>query len=205
MQVGGLDKLNEDILSLSSRTNKILLNSDESSENLRSSLDSLRSVVSTFDKQIHYLDNKDRITRIEKQLETINGLVMSNVQSNKIFNQTFMYLAEWVDKTDDKLSKITDTMVKTTDIEKLFDKLGKKFDKQQEKIKSLEEKIDKLTKAKVSAKETDVKTLVSEVLSKLPATGGKADASLSKKVDGIDKQLAVLGQNIAKITSYVDE
>ena len=67
------------------------------------------------------------------------------------------------------------------------------MDKQEEKIKSLEETVRIL-----SQKEINVKTLVQEVMSTVP------ESQLAQKVDGIDRQLATLGKNIEKITSYVD-
>lgn len=205
--LSGLDKLNEDIMSISTRTNKLLLNSDESYATLQANLDQLRNVVYQFEKKVKHLDNKESINKIEKRLEGLNKLMLSSVQSDKIFNQTFMYLAEWIDKADENIETIKKTMIKPTDLEKILDKFSKKFDQQQEKIKSLETKIEKLTKtAPVKAtKDTDLKTLVREVLSQVERPEFKVDTKLSKKVDGIDRQLATLGKSIEKITSYVDE
>lgn len=204
-----LVKINEDIMSLSSRTNKILLNSDESYATLKISLDELRRVVNQFEEKVKNLDNKESINRIEKKLENVNNLVLSSVKSDKIFNQSFMYLAEWIDKADDNMNAIKQSMIKTSDMEKLLDKFSKRFDKQEEKIKSLEAKIDKLTKtapAKAAApKVTELRTLVREVLSQVERPEFATDVKLSKKVDGIDRQLVTLGKSIAKITSYVDE
>lgn len=203
VNIGGLEQLSEDITSISTRTNKLLLNSDESYETLKTNLESLREVIYQFETKVKYIDNKEQMKKLDHKLESINKLALSSVQSDKIFNQTFMYLAEWIDKADSNIDSIKQNMVKTTDIEKLLDKFSKKFDRQEEKIKSLEAKIEKLTKAK-PPKETDIKTLVQEVLSKVAMSELKPDAKLAKKVDGIDKQLATLGKNIEKITSYVD-
>lgn len=203
VNIGGLEQLSEDITSISTRTNKLLLNSDESYETLKTNLESLREVIYQFETKVKYIDNKDQMKKLEHKVDTINSLALSSVQSDKIFNQTFMYLAEWIDKADSNIDSIKQNMVKTTDIEKLLDKFSKKFDRQEEKIKSLEAKIEKLTKAK-PPKETDIKSLVQEVLSKVAVSELKPDAKLAKKVDGIDKQLATLGKNIEKITSYVD-
>lgn len=204
-----LVKINEDIMSLSSRTNKILLNSDESHATLKNNLDEFKKVVNQFEEKVKKLDNKDSINRIEKKLDGVNNLVLSSVKSDKIFNQSFMYLAEWIDRADENMNVIKQSMVKPSDIEKLLDKFSKRFDKQEEKIKALEAKIDKLTKtapAKTAApKVTELRTLVREVLSQVERPEFTTDSKLTKKVDGIDRQLATLGKSIAKITSYVDE
>lgn len=203
-ELTGIDRLSEDIMSISSRTNKLLLNSDESYSALANNLVEFKTIIYQLEEKIKRLDNTEFINKFEKRLENINSLALSSVQSDKIFNKTFMYLAEWIDKADTQMASISDRMVKTTDMEKLLDKFTKKFEKQEEKIKALEAKIDKLTKTK-PAKETDLKTLVQEVLGKVTIPEAKVDTKLIKKVDGIDRQLATLGKSIEKITSYVDE
>lgn len=211
---GDFEQLNENIMSISTRTNKLLLNSDESYAALKSNLNELRSIVSRFEEKVKYLDNKEPINRIEKKLENVNNFMVSSVKSDKIFNQTFMYLAEWIDRTDEKMANISEkltgiedvrkSMLKSSDMEMLLEKFVKKFDKQEEKIKSLEAKIEKLTK-KESPKETDIKTIIKEVLNKVEMPEFKSDEKLVKKVDGIDRRLTTLGKNIEKITSYVEE
>lgn len=210
---GDFAQLNENIMSISSRTNKLLLNSDESYSALRSNLDELRNVVYKFEEKVKYIDNKEQINRLEKKLENINNLMVSSVKSDQIFNQTFMYLAEWIDRADEKMANIEEkfsdiedvkmSMLKSYDLDMVLDKFAKKFDKQQEKIKSLEEKIEKLTK-KAPSKETDIRTIVNEVLDKVKIPEINTDEKLVKKMDGIDRRLTTLGKNIEKITSYVE-
>ena len=222
-QLGDLNKINDDITSLSTRTNKLLLNSDESYSTLKDNLSDFRNIIYQLEERIKYIDNTEKINAVDKKLDNVNKLMLSSVNSDKIFNQTFMYLAEWIDKADEKLATIEEklsgvdeikqsiavvqkSMLKGYDLEMLFDKFSKKFDQQQEKINSLEatvEKLSKKTPAK-STKDTDLKTLVKEVLALTERPESKADAKLAKKVDSIDKQLATFGKSIEKITSYVD-
>jgi len=216
--VGDLEQLNENIMSISSRTNKLLLNSDESYSALKNNLESLRDIVYQFEEKIKNIDTKEPMERIEKKLENIDKLMVSSVNSDKIFNQTFMYLAEWIDKADEKMSNIEEkvseiedvkmSMLKSYDLELLLDKFAKKFDKQEEKIKVLETKIEKLSKGKTKAlpeTETDIKSIVQEVLAKVELSKTEPDSQLAKKMDGIDRRLTSLGKNIEKITSYVEE
>lgn len=212
---GDFEQLNENIMSISSRTNKLLLNSDESYAELKNNLDNLKDIVYQFEEKVKNIDNKEPIIRIEKKLEDMNKLMVSSVQSDKIFNQTFMYLAEWIDKADEKMSHIEEkvseiedikmSMLKGYDLETLLDKFVKRFEKQEEKIKALETKIEKLSKGKApSAKDTDIKSIVQEVLAKVELSELKPDDKLAKKMDGIDRRLTTLGKNIEKITSYVE-
>jgi hypothetical protein len=216
--IDDLDKLHENIMSISSRTNKILLNSDESNNVLLSNLDNLKTAVATFEDKIKRIDNKELLNT----LENINRLMLSSVKSDKTFNQAFMYLAEWIDNTSENLETMSkkisevDTvkqsiielkkvLPKTIAVEKTLDKISKKFDKQQEKINSLENKIEQLIKEnKTKQVDADIKSIITEVLNQVKMPEVITDTKLTKKVDNIDKKLIELGQNIEKITSYVD-
>lgn len=218
--IGDLDKLNEAITSVSTRTNKLLLTSDESHNALKSNLDVLRNVVSQFEEKVKDLDNKDSIARIEQNLENINNLTLSNVKSNQTFNQTFMYLAEWVDNASENFETIIDkveevdkikqsivelkqALPKKSDIKSVLDGVSEQFNQQQQKIDSLEEKIEKLVK-KDKSKEIDIDEIVEKLAAKLNVSASKPDVKLAKKVDNIDKQIAKLAKGIEKLSSYVD-
>lgn len=201
----GLEKIEEDLVSISTRTNKLLLSSEETSNFLQSSIEDLKNLVTLFDNKVNEFDNQKMFDKAERKIDEITNIVYDNAQSNKKLTEAFTYLAEWIDKTDEKLyaieSKMSDlnyikqNMIKKSDLEGIFEKVAKKMEKQQEKIKTLEEKVKLLSKK-------DVPTLVKEVLSSVPDM--KSNTKLVKKVDGIDKQLAILGKSIEKITSYVD-
>ncbi|MBR1754041.1 hypothetical protein IJ732_04315 [bacterium] len=199
----GLEKIEEDLVSISTRTNKLLLNSDETANFLQSSIEDLKNLLALFDNKVSEFDYQKMFDKLENRIDEISEVVYSNTQNNKKLTQAFTYLAEWIDKTDEKLydieqrvrdiSYIKQNMIKKSDLESIFEKVARKMEKQQEKIKTLEEKVKVL-----SRKEPNIKTLVKEVLSTVP------DTKLVKKVDGIDRQLATLGKSIEKITSYVD-
>lgn len=199
----GLEKLNENLMSISSRTNKLLLNSDESYNVLKENLDEFKNTIYQLEGSIKHVDGTKRLDRLEQKLENINTMVQSSVKSDKIFNQTFMYLAEWVDNASENIGNIVDKMPeidgikmaiadlkqvvpRRSDVETILDEISSKFDKQQEKINSLEEKIELLMNQESA-----------------PTTG--VDAKLGKKIDSIEKQLSKLTESIATIAAYVEE
>jgi len=55
-----------------------------------------------------------------------------------------------------------------------------------------------------SSSKIDIEAIVAEVLAQVGGSEGKADIKMTKKVDGIEKQLTKLSKNIEKLTSYVD-
>lgn len=211
------EQLNENIMSISSRTNKLLLNSDESNAALKNNLDDLRNIVDKLEEKIKHIDTRESMTRVERKLKSMDKMLVSSVQSDRVFNQVLMYLAEWIDKADEKMSSIEDkisdiedikmSMLRSYDLEMFLDKFVRRIDRQQDRMKVLEEKIEKLGKSRTKAAptpEVDVKAVVQEVLSKIELSE-KPDEKLVKKMDGIDRRLTTLGKNIEKITSYVEE
>lgn len=223
-KLNDLDKLNQDIMSISTRTNKLLLTSDESYNTLKDNLNEFKNLVYHLDEKIKYVDNTEHNKRVMQGLEKINNLALSSVKSDKIFNQAFMYLAEWVDGASENMGTITDkvseidsvklsiaeikkNMPRRSDTEAILDEIANKFDYQQSRIDSLEKQIEQLSKKEAPGlSRDDLKSVLEEVMAsiELPAAG-KADTKLAKKVDSIDKQLVKLGKSIEKITSYVDE
>ena len=220
-KTGDLDKLNEDIISLSARTNKLLLNSDESNATLKENLNDFKEIIYQLEGRVKYLDNTEIINKVDKKLDNINNLMLSSVNSDKIFNQTFVYLAEWVDGASENLENIIEkiseideiklslnefkkAMPKSSNIEIMLDEISDKFDQQQEKIASLEEKIEALSK-KEKTSPVNIKAVVAEVLAQMATPESSIDLKVSKKVDSIEKQLTKLGKGIEKLASYVDE
>lgn len=215
-QADEFEQLNENIMSISSRTNKLLLNSDESNAALKNNLDDLRNIVDKLEEKIKHIDTRESMSRVERKLKSMDKMLVSSVQSDRVFNQALMYLAEWIDKADEKMSSIEDkisdiedikmSMLRSYDLEMFLDKFVRRIDRQQDRMKVLEEKIEKLGKSRTKAapaQEVDVKAVVQEVLSKIELSE-KPDEKLVKKMDGIDRRLTTLGKNIEKIASYVE-
>lgn len=201
------EKLNESIMSISTRTNKLLLNSDESYSVLKENLNDFRNIVYQLEERIKKSDTKEAFAKADKKMDNLNNLVLSCVKSDKLFNQSFMYLAQWIDtasenfetiqentiKTETKMANVQDiindlkkTMPKRVDVDNVLDELSERFDKQQSRIDSLELKIEKL-------------------LDLVENGASKVDSKANKKIDNIDKQLAKLSKSIEMLTSYVDE
>ncbi len=192
-----IEKLNDDILSISSRTNKLLLTSDESYKALNDGLNNFSSLVYRLEDRINELDKTQISDRLERKLDSVHSMAVASANADKVFHQVMMYLGEWIDSTTENISSITD---KTSEISiikeninelkniipeksQLLDELQSRFVKQEERIDNLEMKLDKI----------------------LSTLEEKDDMVLNRKVDKIEKMLSRLGTNIEKLTSYVDE
>lgn len=194
---GDIEKLNDDILSISSRTNKLLLTSDESYKALNDGLNNFSGLVYRLEDRINELDRTQLSERLEKKLDSVHSMAVASANADKVFHQVMMYLGEWIDSTTENISSISDKASEISTIKEnidelrnvipeksqLLDELESRFEKQEERISELETKLDKI----------------------LSTLEEKDDMVLNRKVDKIEKMLSRLGSNIEKLTSYVDE
>ena len=194
---GDIEKLSEDILSISSRTNKLLLTSDESNKALNDGLNNFSSAICKLEDRINFLDNTQINERLEKKIDKIQSMVIDSTNTGKVMHQAMMYLGEWIDSTTENISDITDKTSQIPNIQEeinvlkniipdrieLINKLENKFEEQENRIDRLEMKIEKI----------------------LSTLEEKDDMILNRKVEKIEKLISKLNTNIEKLTSYVDE
>ena len=199
-----IEKLNEDILSISSRTNKLLLTSDESYKSLNDGLNNFTNLVSNLEDRINYLDNSEANERLEKKIENIQSMAEESANADKVFHQVMMYLGEWIDSSSESISNITEKIEevdeKTSEIEQVkanIDELRSVLPEKEELLSQLEEKFEQ--------QETRIDRLEMKIEKILSTLEEKDDMVLNRKVDKIEKMLSRLGTNIEKLTSYVDE
>ena len=247
------DSLQEDIVSISTRTNKLILASDESYKTLQDNLQDFKLVINDLDERTRNFAHEAGIDRIDDKLGSISSMIHSGAKTNQVFNQVFEYLAEWVDKAGEQISTISDKVetlddigqIKVmledlkaeaednTDSVELIEALSNVFDKQAKRISSLEAKLDRVIvettisnknnkidlspfeetlnrflvaiddkMAEQQAKIDSLEEKLEEVVSKIDP---KDTAQLTKKVGGMDRQIAKLNKSIEKIASHVVE
>ena len=247
------ETLSEDIESISTRTNKLLLSSDESYKTLQENLQDFKLVINDLDERSRNFAHDAGIDKIDNKLATLNTMMQNGAKTNQVFNQVFEYLAEWVDKAGTQITAISDKVETLDDIGQikvmledlraesqdnsesveLVETLSAVFDKQAKRIASLEAKLDRmivdstinsksnkldlspieetlnkflvaiddrmlLQQAKINSLDEKLEEVVSLV-------DNKDTAQLTKKVGGMDKQLAKLNKSIEKIASNVGE
>ena len=200
-QISGLksdfEKLSEDILSISSRTNKLILTSDESYNALNNGLNDFSNIVYKLEERINYLDNKEITERIEQKLDNVASIVNGSANSDKVMRQALMYMGEWIDTASENIESLCEKSDKINDVEYIVEQLNESMPEQTdllntlvEKFEEQEERIDRLEKT------------LEKILNSIEDID---DTKLVKKVDKIDKQLTKLGNTIEKLATYVDE
>ena len=247
------NSLSEDIVSISTRTNKLLLSSDESYKMLQDNLHDFKLVIDDLDERTRNFSKESGIDKLENKLSTINTMMQNGAKTNQVFNQVFEYLAEWVDKAGIQIAEISDKVDSLDDISQikimledlkaesqdntesaeLVEALSTVFDKQAKRIASLEAKLDRMIvdstinsktpdvditpiedtlnkflvamDDKISSQQSKINSLEEKLEEVMSLVDNKDTAQLTKKVGGMDKQLAKLNKSIEKIASNVVE
>ena len=192
-----IEKLNDDILSLSSRTNKLLLTSDDSYKSLREGLDTFSNLVYKLDERINNFGNTQSSERLEIKLDKLTSLMNSSLNADKVFHQVMMYLGEWIDSTTENISSISE---KTSEINEIKETIQELKEALPDKTEVLEELENRFEQQEIRIDRLEMK--LEKILSTLEE---KDDMVLNRKVDKIEKMLSRLGTNIEKLASYVDE
>lgn len=247
------ETLAEDIESISSRTNKLLLTSDESYKTLQDNLQDFKLVINDLDERTRNFAQESGMDKIDSKLNAINTMMINGAKTNQVFNQVFEYLAQWVDGASSQINAISDKVETLDDIGQikvmladlkaeaednsesveLIEALGTVFDKQTKRISSLESKLDKIIvettinnknnkldlgpieetlnrflvamDEKLSSQQQKIDSLESKLSETLSLLDEKETAQLTKKVGGMDRQIAKLNKSIEKIASHVIE
>ncbi len=247
------DSLTEDIVSISTRTNKLILASDESYKTLKDNLHDFKLVIDDLDERTRNFAEESGMNRVDAKLNALNTMVQNGAKINQVFNEVFEYLAEWVDNAGNQISAISNKVNTLDEIEQiktmladlkaeaednsenveLIEALGNVFDKQAKKITALETKLDKIivestinnqkNKLDLTPMENTLNSFLAAIGDKMSYQQEKIDmlesklekvvdildekdtAALTKKMGGMDKQIAKLNKSIEKIASHVIE
>jgi len=209
------DNLSEDIISISSRTNKLLLASDESYKTLQDNLQEFKLVINDIDERTRNFAQESGMDRLDAKLNAINTMMQNGAKSNQIFNQVFEYLAEWVDNASVQINSISDKVdtldeigeIKTlisdmkaqddVENEELAEVLGSVFTKQTKRISSLEKKLDKIIVETTINKQPD--------LTPMENTLNKFLVAMDEKISGQQEKINILESKLESVMSILAE
>ena len=213
--------LGEDISSISKRTNKLIISSDEVTKKLLSNISAFTALINTFDKQSKAFYNSTLLKDINKKVETITKGTEAIVQSNNAMNEAFVYMGEWIDTASDSfdnlqndISKIKKTLLSdaqnlTEKIEMQLSEINNKIDIEvnniNQKLNEQQSCINKIIEQQADSQE--LKSLLEFVASQVSITNEKMieNEQLTQKILNMEKQLKKIEKNIAIITEYIDE
>ena len=190
------DTLNDDITSISKRTNKLILTSDDAAVKLEKNIQDFQNLMVNINNTVQRFENSNVLKSLLERTGNIHKVVKNSLQSSNAINEAFVYLASWIDNTSEEIkdikneiAEIKDIVVKNNEtpkddfsskalqefskIEKLIKETGKKEDNSD--IKDIKESINSLA--------NQIQTLNETV---------SANKSMNKKIEKMEKQIQQL-------------
>lgn len=211
------NNINEDIASISKRTNRLILASDEVSKTLKSNISAFSVLLGSFERQSREFYNSAFMIDLNEKIELLSKMTTTLVQSDQAMNEAFMYIGEWIDTTSDSFDELKADVTKikkgllsdesgvAEKLEYTVNILSQRIELQDSKIDAIDEKLNKLA---VQMQETkEIKSLVEYISSQISIANEKIieNDKLAQKIDSMDKQLKKIEKNISAITEYLDD
>lgn len=174
------ESLNDDIASISKRTNKLILTSDDANKVFRGHVEEFHSLISKFSEKINAFNPTKQFTLIDNKVNTIKKLVAGAISSGQNINEALMYLAEWIDGTDTSIEEI------------------------KEKIDSTTIKIDEVSQSKTDLIKTVFVELQNKIVNQEEIIKGSC-AELESKIVEQDKTIKTLTEKIEQMSETISE
>ncbi|MFI3300572.1 MAG: hypothetical protein R3Y28_04040 [Candidatus Gastranaerophilales bacterium] len=212
-----LAKLDEDIVSISARTNKIIINSEEINNEFKNHFERFDMFSNSLNEQLSTLSKQELVTTLNEKIDTLTTLMVSSMNSNKIFQEVLGYIGEWVDTTGlkiDFISTATNAIQdKANQIEgRIFD-----LDKKVSEISNVKNLLDELKnempdkeflinniEQKFETQELRIDRLETKLDKILSIIEKRDDMILTTKMEKIEREMIMLGTSMEKLSSYVD-
>ena len=202
--------LTEDISSISKRTNKLIISSDEVNKKLLSNITAFTSLINTFEKQSKSFYNSTFLKDIYKKVDVITKGTEALISSNQAVNEAFVYMGEWIDTASDSFDNLQSDITKIkknllSGDEDLANKFEGAITAINQRLDEQENKINQILAQQSESQE--LKSLLEYVASQVSVTNEKIieNEQLTQKILSMEKQLKKIEKNIAIITEYIDD
>ncbi len=192
-------ELNNDISSISIRTNKLILSADDANKQFKSYLDSFKDTIQELDNQRKEFNPELKFALLGEKVNEMVRLLHSSANATKNLNNAFIYLAEWIDATGSALNNmqndISDIKNKNEN-EKSLEFLNNESEIKED-VTKLIKKFDELEESFVNYKTDDV----SEIKSLLTGIIVQLNTALTPDIDSLNERIDKLSEeNSNKLT-----
>ena len=104
------EELNDDISSISIRTNKLILSADDANKEFKNQLEIFKHAISELEAQKQELNPELKFSLIGEKLSHLGMLIQNTLNTSNNINTAFIYLAEWIDATGNILNSMQDNI-----------------------------------------------------------------------------------------------
>ncbi len=180
-------ELNNDISSISIRTNKLILSADDANKQFKSYLDSFKDTIQELDNQRKEFNPELKFALLGEKVNEMIRLLHSSANATKNLNNAFIFLAEWVDATGSALNNmqndISDIKYKN-ETDKSLEFVNNE-NEIKENITTLIKKVDELEESFANYKTDDI----SEIKSLLTGIIVQLNTALTPDIDSLNERI----------------
>ena len=139
------------------------------------------------------------MSNLDIKVDNIFKTSTTLVQSDKVLNEAFMYLAEWVDTATDSFENIK-TEVAEIKNNNIVENANLK-----EQLELVDEKLNRIMVQQNEVKE--LKSVIEYIASQVSLSNEKLTENdkMSQRISVIEKQLKKIERNVCAITDYLDD
>lgn len=184
-----ISELNDDISSISIRTNKLILAADDANKEFKTYLDTFKTTIHALDIQRQQFNPELKFTFLSEKINEMAKLLHNSINASRNLNNAFLYLAEWIDASGNLLntmqadiSTIKENKESSTNTSELEIEL-------KTEIKALVNKIDNIQDIVANNSSSDIseiKSMLTGVMVQLNTALTPANVdTLNEKIDNL--------------------
>ena len=187
------EELNDDIASISKRTNKLILSADDANKEFKNHLEMFKNTILELDAQRQEFNPELKFSLIGEKLSHIGMLLQNTLNTSKNLNTAFIYLAEWIDATGNILNSMQDNIAEIkTQTEKSDSPVDitANLSDLKDTISTTISKIDNLEEIFINYKNEDI----SEIKSLLTGIIVQLNTALTPDIDSLNERIDKLSE-----------
>ena len=199
-------ELNDDISSISIRTNKLILAASDANKEFKTYLDSFKSTIHALDVQRQQFNPELKFTFLSEKINEISKLLHNSINASRNLNNAFLYLAEWIDASGTILNSMQADITSVKENSNTNELLNEAKQEIKTEITSIVEKLDNMQESIANNNSSDIaeiKSMLSGVMVQLNNTLTPVDVdSLSNKIDNL---IEANGQKLTELEELMQE
>lgn len=202
------EELNDDISSISKRTNKLILSADDANKEFKIHLEAFKNTIVDFETKKQAFDPETKFKNIADNLSVLNNLLHNSVNTGKNLNNAFIYLAEWIDATGGILnSMINDIALVKTQTSKI-----ENYDSTINKLSDMQKQISDTVKNSISENKKELSEEIAQLRSRVAQAikssgeliNGRIESEISGEIKELKSQINTSIKNINELSEALE-
>ena len=191
-------ELNDDISSISIRTNKLILSADDANKEFKTYLDAFKLTIQELEAKKQEFNPELKFALLGEKVNEMTRLLQSSMTAARNLNNAFVYLAEWIDATGNVLNSIQNDLGELKEPKEALMTFFEEKEDIKFEISRLIKKIDDLDNAFTNCKTDDI----AEIKSLLTGIIVQLNTALTPDIDSLNERIDKFSEeNSSKLTA----